>query len=571
VSDRPLVFLSCGVTTLPLAPLLASRFTLVLPDGGNAERLCRAGVRTLSWDALADPATVAGIPGRARTLARDWSVTLARRGGAPFGFAGRMRAPEATAAVTDMLAARLEGQLAAHEYGRSLAATGRLAAVVVHEDVTGAVRAFLAGVRPGGVPTIHVPHGLYAEDRIVGGDVHGAVHTDLVAVAGAAQREWFVRRGVGAERLVVTGNPAWDALCRGVEPSALGNGPVVTFATSWLGPAVGHHGAVRAYHERCARAVREAVERVRIDHPTLRFVLKLHPSEPADEAGRVRVATGGPDVVVRERSPGVLAASDVLITLPSTIAVEAMLLGTPVISPEFCYDGDAILTVPGQAEPLAAAITHVLDGWGRSADFAARRRTFVARHNGPSDGRAAERVAQLVEEAIVRFPHGAGDRPPPRRDWIAAAELLLAADHPASALVVLDEAPPAAGDEGVVDTLRGRALVRLDRAADAEAAFRRAIAAGATGPAQVGLGLLLLERGARDEATAALRAGVDCDPGLDAGWAGLGVLAALDGQEAHAVALLEHALRINPRNPDAQSALAVLGGAAASPGADAVR
>jgi hypothetical protein len=334
---------------------------------------------------------------------------------------------------------------------------------------------------------------------------------------------------------------------------------VVTVATSWLGPAVGHHGAIRLWHERCMTALREAIARVRAMRPSLRFVLKLHPSEPAHEAERMRAAAGAPDLVVRERSPHVLAASDVLITLPSTIAVEAMILGTPVISPEFFYDGDAVLAVPGHTEPLAAAIAHVLDGWGRSDDFEARRRRFVARHNGPCDGRAAERVAQLVEETVARLPRRPAPADAPGRPhWLAAADLLLGADHPASALVVLAEAPRGPAEEAESEMLRAHAFVRLGRPAEAEAAFRRAIAAGGDGRAHVGLGLMLLERGARDEAGVRLRAGIARDPALDAGWAGLGVLAALEGEEAQAIALLEHALRLNPMNPDALGALAVL-------------
>jgi Flp pilus assembly protein TadD len=567
------VFLSCGVTTLPLAPPLSPRFTLVLPDGGSAERLCRAGVRAMSWDALADPARMAAIPARAHHLARAWTGTLSRRAGTLFGFGGRMRDAEAPAAIADLLAARLEGQLAAYEYGRTLAATGRLAAAVVHEDVTGTVRAFLAGIRPAGVPTLHVPHGLYAEDRIVGGDVHGSVQTDLVAVAGAAQRDWFVRRGVAAERLIVTGNPAWDALhgiARPTEPlTGLEPGPLVTIATSWLGPAVGHHRAVRAYHERSMRAVRQAVALLRETRPTLRFVVKLHPSEPVAEAEHAWRGAGEagavPDLIVRERSPRVLAASDVLITLPSTIAVEAMLLGTPVVSPEFFYDGDAVLSVAGRVTPIAAAIDHVLAGWGRSADFEARRRVFVARHNGPCDGRAAERVARLVEETVARVPRRgeiAGAPSACRAHYLGAAELLIAAGNPASALVVLDEAPAAAdgAEEVAAETLRATAFLQLQRAGDAETAFRRAVAAGGDGRAHVGLGLLLLERGVHDEAAMHLRVGVEREPGLDAGWSGLGVLAALEGREAQAVTLLERALGLNPGNPDARSALAVLRG-----------
>src|SRR5262249_25021911 len=151
--------------------------------------------------------------------------------------------------------------------------------------------------------------------------------------------------------------------------------------------------------------------------------------------------------------------------LPSTIAVEALIVGTPVVSPEFAYDGDAVLTVAADPDALAATVAHVLYGWGRSADFAARRRAFLARHNGPGDGRAGERVLQLIDEAIARAPRVEHDedRTVTRARHLRSAHLLIAAGQPASALVVLDEAPRAADadEEAAAETVRGTALLHL--------------------------------------------------------------------------------------------------------------
>ncbi|MCW5893792.1 MAG: tetratricopeptide repeat protein [bacterium] len=71
---------------------------------------------------------------------------------------------------------------------------------------------------------------------------------------------------------------------------------------------------------------------------------------------------------------------------------------------------------------------------------------------------------------------------------------------------------------------------------------------------------MLIERGAHGEAEDALHTAARLDPALDWAWCGLGVLAALRGQAEEARRLLAEALRLNPTNPDARSALAALGG-----------
>jgi Flp pilus assembly protein TadD len=289
----------------------------------------------------------------------------------------------------------------------------------------------------------------------------------------------------------------------------------------------------------------------------LHLVLKLHPSAPAGEETRVArlAAEAGarPALVLRDRLTEVLVASDVLVTLPSTIAVEAMIVGTPVVATEFFYEGEAIVTVAAERDAIAAALHEILARGTASAEFAARRRAFLARYNGPCDGRAAERVAALVAHLAERARPAAAAAPPGER--VGAARGLLRGGNAAGALALLETASGAEAD-----VVRGDALVRLGRAAEAERAFRSALAAGAGAPALAGLGLLLLERGAHREAETRLTQAAALDATSDWAWCGLGVLAALRGDGAGAIERLERALRLNPANPDARSALAVLRG-----------
>jgi hypothetical protein len=413
-----MVFVSCGVTTAPLLRSLAARHTLVVPGVDLAEQLRAHGLGAVGWEALADPERVVALPVAATNRAEAGRAALEQVAAALFTFAGRRRAEAFLPAATRVIEEQLLEQMLVMEYGRSLAASGRLAAVVVHEDVTPTVRGLLEAVRPFGVPSVHVPHGVYVKERLVGADPHGASHTTVIAAGGAAQRAWFAARGVAPERIVVTGNPAWDPLCGRARstypPLALPPGRVVTFAASWVGRETPHHELIARQHARWTRAALDAVALLRRRDPGLRLVVKHHPSAPpeAEAAVQALAAEVGVtiDLALRGEAAPVLAASDVLVALPSTIVVESLLLGTPVIVPELDYEGDAVLTTEATGAAVAAAAGQVFDGWGRSAEFTARRADFLARYNGPSDGQAIARVVGLVEELIARTRQAASPR-----------------------------------------------------------------------------------------------------------------------------------------------------------------
>lgn len=551
---RPLLFVSCGAPVAPLLGALAERYVLVAPDGDVAARLCAAGFEALPWAQFVDPARVAAIRAAAPLLPDAWMARLDAAGVA-WGFGGRARRAESLACVRAVVERTLGSQLLVAEIGRSLVATGRLAAVVLHEDVTPPVRALLAATRAGGVPSIHLPHGVYARERLVGADVHGVLHADVAAVGGSAQRAWFLSRGVAPDRIVVTGNPAWDRQCRHRldDAAPLGLlGRVVTLATSWIGGDSAHRRHVERLHARMTAAAFAAIAGLRRTRDDLRLVLRPHPSAPAssDAALLAQAAAAGvrPDRVERGDATALLAGTDTLVTLPSSIAIEAILLGTPVVSPAFHYDGDAVHSCDVDADAVAAAITAALADRDDPA-FAARRADFAARYNGPSDGRAGERVVALIDDLVARrAARVAPDRLDVARGlastarWTDVAEA-LAADQRAEALA-----------------LRAEALARLGRPDEAEPCFRAAMAAGAGAASHAGLGLLLLERGAHAEAEAMLRGAAALDAASDLAWCGLGVLAALRGDVGGAVPLLRRALAINPANADARGALDALVG-----------
>lgn len=108
----------------------------------------------------------------------------------------------------------------------------------------------------------------------------------------------------------------------------------------------------------------------------------------------------------------------------------------------------------------------------------------------------------------------------------------------------------------------GERLLAARHLPQAEECFVRALALGAGAGSHAGLGLTRLARGARAEAELELIEATRLDPRCEWGWYGRGVAAAQRGAVADACRCLERVLALNPENPDAQAALALLRGEA---------
>jgi hypothetical protein len=97
-----------------------------------------------------------------------------------------------------------------------------------------------------------------------------------------------------------------------------------------------------------------------------------------------------------------LAWANLVITEYSTVAVEALALGLPVLSVTLSGRPPVLdFSVPGQAESvdrksgISASVARLLAGAG-GADTTARRGALLEELVGPLDGSSAARVAEIV-------------------------------------------------------------------------------------------------------------------------------------------------------------------------------
>ncbi|MBA2571278.1 MAG: hypothetical protein H0V04_08880 [Chloroflexi bacterium] len=246
------------------------------------------------------------------------------------------------------------------------------------------------------IPSVVLQHGLPQ-----GRTGYVPVVADHVAVWSEASREWFLGEGTPAARLVVTGSPRLDGLVRVARAreraSERGRGgrPQVLLALS--------PGATEP-NERVLRLVLDASK----DLPQARLVVKLHPGSGdwrfvrrevarLDDGVRSRVR-----IAHREPLAPLLSWADVTVVLRTTVALESLVAGTPVVAADVGVPSIADLELrdldldrAGTATDLAALVRRLADPDERRA-WLEIRRDRIERLAGPADGRAAERIAQLL-------------------------------------------------------------------------------------------------------------------------------------------------------------------------------
>jgi glycosyltransferase involved in cell wall biosynthesis len=283
----------------------------------------------------------------------------------------------------------------------------RPAAVCLYAESSGWGRAALAACRAAAVPTVAVQHGIiypkYYSYRHGPGE-EGCPRPDKTAVFGEEARRLLVEMGGYApESLAVTGSPKFDDLVvaagrrdRREIRARMGAGDedrVVLVASRYRGIR-STHPAIGPAFPALVRSV-EGLDRVLC-------VVKPHPAEPARAyeadvrgARRVRVVAPGADLLE------LMHAADALVTVESLSAVEALVLGRPVLvlnmptNLRTLVDEGVALGVAAGADPTEALRRLLFDPGTRRALEEARRR-YLSEVAAGVDGGATRRLLDLI-------------------------------------------------------------------------------------------------------------------------------------------------------------------------------
>jgi UDP-N-acetylglucosamine 2-epimerase len=274
--------------------------------------------------------------------------------------------------------------------GRVLDAT-RPDLVLVGNDRWWVGLSFVLAARARGIPTLCVVDGLTYD-----GAVWWWIAADTVAVAGEQWPRILVREGVDPSRIVQTGQPRFDGLCAHRSRAA------VTAARSELGlQRDATYALFAAQPGQTPEFLRRVVDAI-LAADGVKVLLRPHPSQPLDAFSGFG-ETGSEQVVLVPRPPvqRLLAASDIVVTEYSTVGAEAAILGIPVVSAllgvriRSLGPYEELWDVVRDADELTRRVRELISEHVRPGSYE-RRRAVAERFVGPLDGRASERVAELI-------------------------------------------------------------------------------------------------------------------------------------------------------------------------------
>ena len=284
---------------------------------------------------------------------------------------------------------------------------------MLHENKTSATVA-----RKLGIKSLVIQHGLLSHpiDCL-------PLRADKIAVWGEGMADWFIRHGIAAERVPVTGCPRFDRYFAepkrskeeiykrlNIEPTP----KTVVLAAQW--------SSRRSLFTNMALDDQDIVELSQFvfecirEVPGAKLLIKFAPSDRISKIHieMLKEAAGDEIIFVTDADPSyVLTICDVLVTFSSTMALEAMILGKPAIIIDFrgknLYNPFAEL-----GKPLIVStkeeFTHCLDYLFRDKQARSnleKIKEFAYRYAHIPDGQASRRVANLIETQLkegVRKP-----------------------------------------------------------------------------------------------------------------------------------------------------------------------
>lgn len=318
-----------------------------------------------------------------------------------------------------------------------------IALLVTSEDLTEPSKLATSWARAHGVPSVHVAHSIALVEPYT---VHAGLTADVLAVYGPRGAEGYLDLGIDPERIVTTGNPAWDGYAgmRAQRPdvrralmqvhSLDSELPVVVFGTTWGG----HRSALEAadVHPRSLAIFIDACEELFADGVRFNAVVKDRPSNVATGeqlfVQHVRARSQDPEryTYATDDPARWAVGADILVAVESNFLVEAMLGGTAGINLVYqplprppVFDAGSGIT-DADPDELGVAIRRLLDPVVRAQKVAEATARIDHYQVDAVAGEATRRVADLMRRMT---------RPPP-----VSAQVEQSPDRSPRA----DQAPP---------------------------------------------------------------------------------------------------------------------------------
>lgn len=286
--------------------------------------------------------------------------------------------------------------------------------LVSMEDVTPVKRSICRLFEIHNVPSMIIQHGMVSKDMSGFGVM--PIEARKQAVWGKASLDWHLERGNGLQE--ITGNPSFDQIlefkkdfdgikiCQKLGLDVNKNTILIT---------TGRFAGIESKYtieleEKFIRGVFKSLKSFKSEQ----IIIKLHPAYQnkykeiiLDIAEEENISI----TIATNNLWDLLMISDVLITSTSTTGLEAMLFEKPVIIFDSEFQEDSVGYVSSGAaigvssqEGLITAINNCLHNENSLKNFRDARKKFIYENNYLQDGKASERLVNLILNMIKDRP-----------------------------------------------------------------------------------------------------------------------------------------------------------------------
>ena len=239
-----------------------------------------------------------------------------------------------------------------------------------------------------GIPILEVQHGIFTHLTMIYPPI-----SDKCAVGGEYYKEIYLKGGAKKDQVIVTGWPKLDGLVDQPNRDLSKTRREVLFATQPIDLDL---------NLKVIETIGTCFDHLNGVH----LIVKPHPRE--DPKAYTETCTLFKSVTLcsnQENTSSLVASADVLITVSSTVAIEAILLDKPIVCLNMSND-ESVYTSSGAAlnvtkyEDIIPAIKDALHNDVVLENLADARKVFTYQHTYHRDGKASKRVADLAISMI---------------------------------------------------------------------------------------------------------------------------------------------------------------------------
>ncbi len=240
---------------------------------------------------------------------------------------------------------------------------------------------------------------------------YGASGCSKIAVTGEYVKNVLIKQGVPNNRLVLTGQPRFDRLVNETFDTNLfrlilkipKDKKIVTLCTQ---PFVEYKMWTPETRKQFLSFVYKSIKEL----PNYQFVIKLHPIDIFEDYKKVLSDIDANHKILLYKEIDLyrlISISDIVMTVNSTVALEAMIINKPVIIIDFYNQSSDMPYVTSGAVSVVCSPKSLTDQIKRLSDEKERnialklQDAFIYEHAYKTDGRASQRVVDLIVQMVA--------------------------------------------------------------------------------------------------------------------------------------------------------------------------